>query len=207
MSLADKIMEERKRNGWSQEELAEKLGVSRQAVSKWESAGAIPDLQRVIQLAELYGVSTDYLLRDDVASEQNGLISYPEAEKSEPLRRVSMEESKNFLEFREKGAQIIANATALCILSPVLLVILGALSEESGFHIAEGLAVGLGCTVRETNQSKAGCVFKCILVSRNRNLSWLELLDNALGFYLDCLAGSRSFVCSHLWCCKSNGRS
>lgn len=147
MSLADKIMEERKRNGWSQEELAEKLGVSRQAVSKWESAGAIPDLQRVIQLAELYGVSTDYLLRDDVASEQNGLISYPEAEKSEPLRRVSMDEAKDFLEFREKGAKIIANATTLCILSPVLLVILGALSEESRFHIAEGLAIGLGCTV------------------------------------------------------------
>ena len=44
MILADKIMEERKRNGWSQEELAEKLGVSRQAVSKWESAGSSPDL-------------------------------------------------------------------------------------------------------------------------------------------------------------------
>ena len=55
MILADKITEERKKNGWSQEELAEKLGVSRQAVSKWESAGTIPDLQRVLQLAELFG--------------------------------------------------------------------------------------------------------------------------------------------------------
>ena len=42
MILADKITEERKKNGWSQEELADKLGVSRQAVSKWESAGAVP---------------------------------------------------------------------------------------------------------------------------------------------------------------------
>lgn len=48
MILAEKIMEERKKNGWSQEELAEKLSVSRQAVSKWESAQSIPDLQRVI---------------------------------------------------------------------------------------------------------------------------------------------------------------
>lgn len=48
MILADKIAEERKRNGWSQEELAEQLGVSRQAVSKWESAGSVPDLQKVI---------------------------------------------------------------------------------------------------------------------------------------------------------------
>ena len=59
MILAEKIMEERKKNGWSQEELAEKLSVSRQAVSKWESAQSIPDLQRVIQLSEILGVSTD----------------------------------------------------------------------------------------------------------------------------------------------------
>ena len=48
MILADKITEERKKNGWTQEELAQKLGVSRQSVSKWESAGAIPDLKKII---------------------------------------------------------------------------------------------------------------------------------------------------------------
>ena len=47
MILADKIIEERKKNGWTQEELAQKLGVSRQSVSKWESAGAIPDLKKI----------------------------------------------------------------------------------------------------------------------------------------------------------------
>ena len=62
MILADKIINERKRNAWSQEELADKLGVSRQAVSKWESAQSVPDIQRVIQMAQLFGVSTDYLL-------------------------------------------------------------------------------------------------------------------------------------------------
>ena len=72
MILADKIAEERKRNGWSQEELAERLGVSRQAVSKWESAGSVPDLQKVIQLAELFGVSTDYLLKDEMEPEMRG---------------------------------------------------------------------------------------------------------------------------------------
>ena len=44
MILANKITEERKKNGWSQEELANQLGVSRQAVSKWESASSVPDL-------------------------------------------------------------------------------------------------------------------------------------------------------------------
>ena len=52
MILADKITEERKKNGWSQEELANKLGVSRQAVSKWESAGSIPDLQSCSRFAK-----------------------------------------------------------------------------------------------------------------------------------------------------------
>ena len=50
MILADKITEERKKNGWSQEELANQLGVSRQAVSKWECAGDVPDLERILQM-------------------------------------------------------------------------------------------------------------------------------------------------------------
>lgn len=66
MILAEKIIEERKKNGWTQEELADKLSVSRQAISKWESAGSVPDLQRIIQLADLFGVSTDYLLKDEM---------------------------------------------------------------------------------------------------------------------------------------------
>ena len=48
MILADKIMDLRKKNGWSQEELAEKLNVSRQAVSKWEGAQSIPDMGRIV---------------------------------------------------------------------------------------------------------------------------------------------------------------
>ena len=53
MILADKIIENRKKNGWSQEELADKLGVSRQSVSKWESAQAVPDMKKIIQMSEV----------------------------------------------------------------------------------------------------------------------------------------------------------
>ena len=70
MIIADKIIDERKRNGWSQEELADKLQVSRQSVSKWEGAQSIPDINRIIQMAELFGVSTDYLLKDDAFQRQ-----------------------------------------------------------------------------------------------------------------------------------------
>ena len=66
MILADKIMDLRKRNGWSQEELANQIGVSRQAVSKWESAASVPDLNKIIKMSEVFDVSTDYLLKDAI---------------------------------------------------------------------------------------------------------------------------------------------
>ena len=62
MILADKIIDLRKKAGWSQEELAQQLGVSRQSVSKWEGAQSVPDLDRILALSRLFGVSTDYLL-------------------------------------------------------------------------------------------------------------------------------------------------
>ena len=69
MRLPDKIILLRKQNGWSQEELAEKLKVSRQAVSRWENGTALPDAQNVLQLSKLFYVTTDYLLNDDYESD------------------------------------------------------------------------------------------------------------------------------------------
>ena len=68
--LADKIITLRKKNGWSQEELADKTGVSRQAVSKWETSQAFPDVDKILQLSSLFGVTTDYLLKDDITNEE-----------------------------------------------------------------------------------------------------------------------------------------
>lgn len=63
MTLFEKIPALRKARGLSQEELAEQLGVSRQAVSKWESGQSLPDLDKILALSEFFGVSTDYLLK------------------------------------------------------------------------------------------------------------------------------------------------
>lgn len=63
MTLGEKLQKLRKSRSWTQEELAEKVGVSRQSLSKWESDGALPDTANVIVLADLFGVTTDYLLR------------------------------------------------------------------------------------------------------------------------------------------------
>lgn len=147
MILADKITEERKRNGWSQEEMAEKLGVSRQAVSKWESAGAVPDLQRIIQLSQLFDVTTDYLLRDELVREEGLAVSQEAQKETQNLRRVSMEEANAFLEAKQKAAPTVANAVTMCILSPALLVILGTMAEEQKFHVTEALATAVGLTV------------------------------------------------------------
>lgn len=132
MILADKIIEERKKNGWSQEELANKLGVSRQAVSKWESAGSIPDLKRILQMSELFGVTTDYLLKDEI--EEEPLNEYTETN----TIKVSMEEANQYLDMKSKGSRIVANATSLCILSPVPLIVLGTMTED---HILIGFSL------------------------------------------------------------------
>lgn len=71
MRLPDKIVELRKRNGWSQEDLAEKINVSRQAISKWEGGTAQPDASNILQLSKLFGVTTDYLLNDDYSSDED----------------------------------------------------------------------------------------------------------------------------------------
>ncbi|MDE5932530.1 MAG: helix-turn-helix domain-containing protein [Lachnospiraceae bacterium] len=62
MELYERLTELRKENGLSQEKLAELLNISRQAVSKWETGASNPDINNIIQLGKLYGVSTDYIL-------------------------------------------------------------------------------------------------------------------------------------------------
>ena len=68
--LADKIIELRKKNGWPQEQLAQKLNVTRQSISKWEGAQSVPDLQKIILLSEIFGVTTDYLIKDEIEEEE-----------------------------------------------------------------------------------------------------------------------------------------
>lgn len=64
MTIGEKILNMRKARGWSQEELAERVRVTRQAVSRWESGSAKPDADKIVALCDLFGVSADYLLRD-----------------------------------------------------------------------------------------------------------------------------------------------
>lgn len=65
MTLGEKLQKLRRQQGWTQEELAARLNISRQAISKWESDSSIPDTENVIQISKLFQVSTDYLLLDE----------------------------------------------------------------------------------------------------------------------------------------------
>ena len=145
MILADKIIELRKKNGWSQEELAEKMEVSRQSISKWEGAQAMPDMNRILRLSELFGVSTDYLLKDELESDSVGLaVPAPEDPDGMGVRTVSMEEANAFLEHQDLAARRVSLGVLLCILSPVLLILLGALQDGGRVALTEAQAAGLG---------------------------------------------------------------
>ena len=139
MILADKIIRLRKKLGWSQEELAERMNVSRQAVSKWEGAQTVPDLGKVLQLSQLFGVTTDYLLKDEMEIEE---FTGDDGEVS--VKRVSLQEAGEFMKWRQEAAKRIALATFLCILSPIPLLLLAAASEVPSFGMSDNLAAGVG---------------------------------------------------------------
>lgn len=141
MIFADKLISLRKKAGWSQEELAEKLGVTRQSVSKWEGAQSVPDIDKILQLARLFGVTTDYLLKDE-----QGEPEYTAEEEAPALRKVTLAQANDYLAKAQANAPKTALATALCVVCPIPLIALSALAEYGYFP--DNLATGLGlCTL------------------------------------------------------------
>ena len=154
MIFADKIIELRKKAGWSQEELAVQLGVTRQSVSKWEGAQSVPDLEKIVQMSHLFGVTTDYLLKDEIETiEQPGArvqadnAAVQTETQTEVLRRVSMEEAAHYLELRLAAAPKMAIATFLSVISPICLFLLIGFSGSSRLGISESMATGMGLCV------------------------------------------------------------
>ena len=143
MILADKIIRLQKKNGWSQEELADKMNVSRQAVSKWESAQTIPDLEKILQLGALFSVTTDYLLKDEIEEEEFSNDSSSDT----TVKKISIEEANTYLEQRKSASWRIALATFLCILSPIALIVLTTLSGLPNPIITETTASAVGLIV------------------------------------------------------------
>ena len=176
MILADKIIENRKKNGWSQEELADKLGVSRQSVSKWEGAQAVPDMKKILQMSEVFGVSTDYLLKDDIEEPHAPEETPVDNGLEETLRAVSMEEAYAFLEHNEKAARSISTGVMICILSPVILILLGGLAEAEKISMSENIA-GMGGIIILLVMVAAAVGIFLMTSMRGKQYEYLENLD------------------------------
>ncbi len=142
MILADKIANLRKKNGWSQEELAEKMQVSRQAVSKWEGAQTVPDLEKILALSRLFGVTTDYLLKDELEDEE-----FTDDTDRAPVKRVSLALANEFLEWRKKAAKRIAAGAFLCVIAVIPLLLLAAATTVPEYSVSENFAAGAGLAV------------------------------------------------------------
>lgn len=139
MIFADKLIRLRKKSGWSQEELAEKMNVSRQAVSKWESAQTVPELEKLLQLSNLFGVTTDYLLKDELELEE-----YTSNGEETSIKRITLAQAQEFLHWRKKAAVVIAAGTFLCIASIIPLFMLGAASDAGVAGVTEEIAGAAG---------------------------------------------------------------
>lgn len=125
MRLGQKITELRKKNNLSQEGLAEKMNVSRQAVSKWESDQSIPDIEKIVNLSELFGVTTDYLLKSGAPSFEIKTVDIPV---EDPFPILPDELVQKYLSTAKKSSQFRALAIALAIFSPACISFCSALS-------------------------------------------------------------------------------
>ena len=158
MTLAEKILSLRTQRGMSQDDLAEKLEVSRQSVSKWETAQSTPDLDKIIKLANLFGVTVDELVRDGERPQPpeppEAKVIYVEREKRglSPVQVLGV-----VTEVTGVALAIIGIMGApLLIFAAVALVVLGLpllLARKHPFLIAGWLAVALSLTILNPNFS------------------------------------------------------
>lgn len=126
MNLCEKLIVLRKENGWSQEDFAEKLDVSRQAVSRWENGTALPDSQNILRISKLFGVTADYLLNDDHTDGIDIPAADTTAEESKPKAR-----KKNRLYWYLIPAICLIILSACAIMEAVRLRSISASEEHS----------------------------------------------------------------------------
>lgn len=129
MNIADRIQSLRKIKGISQEELADKIGVTRQAVSKWESEQSIPDMEKVILLSDYFEVTTDYLLK--------GIENPKESKKQKNI-----------------GAIFNIVATTLTIIGAVVAIFLWIGNQRTGIVVAGIVFIVLGIMIFAVGQSQ-----------------------------------------------------
>lgn len=139
MILAEKIIQLRKQCGWSQEELAEKMNISRQSVSKWESTNSIPDLNKIIKLAEIFDVSTDFLLKDEYEISDTVLEN-----KTPSAIQITLEQALKYVDSKMEIANLVTKGVMLCVCSVIPLFFFLAMAETNRMGITGDFAAAMG---------------------------------------------------------------
>ena len=120
MKLSDKLIELRKAKGWSQEEFAEKMDVSRQAISRWENGTALPDAQNILRISKLFCVTSDYLLNDDYKGEAE--LPTPETATEEPAVNETSEDATPLVQKKKHPYWILIPASCFIILAICVII-------------------------------------------------------------------------------------
>lgn len=155
MDVSEKILQLRKANGFTQEELAEKLNVSRQSVSKWESGQSVPELEKLVALSEIFQVSTDHLLKPSELDQLSIKTEMLEKQQQELVAENRKRREKQFCIWSCVGIYLIAAA---------LIVLLRSISFENNFlwNIFPGFTLPFIVLAAAT----AGAIIVCL---RHRN--------------------------------------
>ncbi len=127
--------------------MAAKLNVARQSVSKWESMTSIPDLDKIVKLSQIFGVSTDYLLKDEI---EEDVVCVEEKDFGEAVaadRAIDLNEANSFVALEEEASLWVAAGVSMCVLSPVPLILLGGFQEYGNLGITENSAGGIGVII------------------------------------------------------------
>ena len=121
MNISQKILLQRKKKGISQEDLANALNVSRQAVSKWESSQSVPDMDKIVALSSYFNITTDYLLKDEIET-IDGADNY--SSKNVDMQMLNKELSENdFQNIRYEAEKKKHTSYWLLIIAPFIMIL------------------------------------------------------------------------------------
>lgn len=170
MTLGEKLLKLRRERGMSQDELAEKLDVSRQAISKWERDEAIPETEKIIRIAQEFGVSTDHLLMNqETPSPESRPWQVPPQEPSagqQILRGVRRHGYK-------AGYVMMFCGVAVCVISVLILLLLPAMGSGV-FDMADGFTNSAGSMIESSGFGAAGGMFDGVFGIFNQQVDQME---------------------------------
>ena len=122
MNISQKILLQRKKKGISQEDLANALNASRQAVSKWESSQSVPDMDKIVALSSYFNITTDYLLKDEIET-IDGADNY--SSKNVDMQMLNKELSENdFQNIRYEAEKKKHTSYWLLIIAPFIMILI-----------------------------------------------------------------------------------